>query len=535
VDEQPANGNGGSAVPELLTAEQRESLLVQQEIRTLTTQILLDRMQWMRQAGITFDGKRDEYEIFGYDRIITNKQYRDEYARGGIAGTLVDAMPDATWRGEVEIIEDADPKKDTEFEKAWKDLDTQLKVQAKLLRVDKLSQLSTYAVLLIGARGDLDQELPKGNPGGLLYFRPCSGGGGPNSNRRSQIIDGYATATIRDYETDSKNLRFGLPKSYQLLDPDLGEQRPVHWSRIIHVAEGLLDDEIFGQPGLERVWNLLIDLRKVTGGGAEAFFLRANQGLHVDIDKDMPLADAKLTLEKLKQDLEAYQHHIAKIIRTKGATVDPLGSDVANFSGPADAILTQISGAKRIPKRILTGSEMGELASSQDRDNWRDQVNGRQTGYAGPFIVRPLVDRLIAYGYLPIPKDGPMAYQVRWPKIETLTEKDKTEGAKGWASVNQMSGHTVYTDDEIRDKWSGMEPLTATQKQALADEAAAKMKAQQEAMGTAPQVDDKGNPVKPNPFQARAAEDEELVRVLEEAIRVGNAEVVHQLIGLRVR
>ena len=94
---------------------------------------------------------------------------------------------------------------------------------------------------------------------------------------------------------------------------------------------------------------------------------------------------------------------------------------MANFSNPADAILTQIAGSKAIPKRILTGSEMGELASSQDRDNWKDQINGRQTGYAGPYIVRPLVDRLIKYGYLPTPKKGPREYEVRCPQIQVLT------------------------------------------------------------------------------------------------------------------
>lgn len=531
------NGNGQPApIPEQAYGEpaQAELALVQREMRALTSEILLDRIQFMRQAGITFNGARDEYEVLGYDRIITNRQYRDEYARGGIAGRVVDALPNATWRGQVELIEDEDPKKDTEFEKAWKDLDMQLKVQAKLQRADKLAGLSTYSILLIGAVGNLEEELPKGRPGGLLYLTPFSGGGGPGGSSRSRsVADDFSDATIFEFEVDPKNPRFGLPKSYQLRRTDISSpflQRPVHWSRVLHIAENVLDDEVYGQPALERVWNLFIDLRKVTGGGAEAYWLRANQGLHLDIDKDMKLEDAKATLEALKAQSEAYKHQQTRWLRTKGVEVSTLGSDVANFGQPADAILTQISGAKGIPKRILTGSEMGELASTQDRDNWRDQVNGRQTGYAGPFIVRPLVDRLVQYGYLPAPRKGPMAYEVRWAHIETLTEKDKVEGAKGWASVNQMAGHTVYMDDEIRDKWSGMEPLTAEQKQALADEAAAKLKQQQDAMIAAAPADP--NAMKPNPFQARAAEDEEILRVLTAALKAGNAEVVERIVGL---
>lgn len=530
------NGNGQPATPEQAYGEpaQAELALVQREMRALTSEILLDRIQFMRQAGITFDGARDEYEILGYDRIITGKQYRDEYSRGGIAGRVVDALPNATWRGQVELIEDEDPKKDTEFEKAWKDLDMQLKVQAKLQRADKLAGLSTYSILLIGAGGNLEEELPKGKPGGLLYLTPFSGGGGPGGSSRSRsVADDFTDATIFEFEVDPKSPRFGLPRSYQLKRTDVSSpflQRPVHWSRVLHIAENVLDDEVYGQPALERVWNLLADLRKVTGGGAEAFWLRANQGLHLDIDKDMRLEDAKATLEALKAQSELYKHQQTRWLRTKGVAVETLGSDVANFQQPADTILTQISGAKGIPKRILTGSEMGELASTQDRDNWRDQVNGRQTGYAGPFIVRPLVDRLVHYGYLPTPKKGPMAYEVRWPHIETLTAKDKTEGAKAWASVNQMQGSKVFTDDEIRDTWADKEPLTAEQKQALADEAAAKLKQQQDAMAAAAPTDP-GAP-KPNPFAARAAEDEEILRVLTAALEAGNAEVVERIVGL---
>src|SRR3990167_10550664 len=54
------------------------------EIRAAASHVL-ERMQFLRHAGITFGGARDLYEIFGYDRLITTRQYRDRYARGGIA------------------------------------------------------------------------------------------------------------------------------------------------------------------------------------------------------------------------------------------------------------------------------------------------------------------------------------------------------------------------------------------------------------------------------------------------------------------
>ena len=489
------NGNGAAHV----TPEQQGELRVAMaELKALESSILLARSMFAREAGLTFDGDRDEYVVLGYDRLVTARQYREEYQRGGIAGRAIDAFPHATWRGAVEIIEDEDPDKITTFEQKWIDFDTRLKVQSKLARVDKLAGLSTFATLLIGVAGsgDLETELPRGrDQSQIIYLTPFAGGGGPGGDQVSRMIAAGADATVWEYETDTRSPRFGLAKTYRLRRIDVTSpqlERPVHWSRIIHVAEGLLDDDVFGQPRLERVWNLLADLRKVTGGGAEAFWLRANQGLHLDVDKDMALSKDEYAdvLAKLKEQSELYKHQLTRWLKTRGVKVETLGSDVANFASPADAILTQIAGALAIPKRILTGSEMGELASSQDRDNWKDQVNGRQTGYAAPCIVRPLVDRLIAYGYLPTPMKGADAYEVRWPHIQTMTEQEKLEGAKTWASLNSQMGEPVVTEAEIREKWMDKAPLTDEQREKIAERQAEKVKQAQATMGQPPVEDD---------------------------------------------
>jgi hypothetical protein len=433
------------------------------EIRAAAS-VLLERLQFLRQAGITFQGDRDLYEVLGYDRIITNRQYRDRYARGGVAKRIVEVFPNATWRGSIDLIEDEDPKVTTTFEKEFEAFAQRLKLWAVLRRADILAGLSTYGVLLIGAPGQLDTELPKAsNSSKILYLTPLSGGGGPLNKRQgvnaTAMLD--TECTIHKMVEDPQSERFGLPEMYQLRRigvSDASFNKPVHWTRIIHIAEGCLDDEIYGLPVLENVWNLLDDLDKVIGGGAEAFWLRANQGLNLNLDKDLKL-DA-VAESKVKDEIDEYRHNISRVLKTRGMDVRTLGSDVANFSNPADAIITQIAGSKGTPKRLLVGSEMGELASSQDRDNWKDQVAGRQTGYADPYIVRPLIDRLIAYGYLP----KPAQYEVRWPSMQIQTDDERGKGATSWAAVNQSQGETVFTSDEIRFKWYGMDPLTPAQK-----------------------------------------------------------------------
>jgi hypothetical protein len=429
--------------------------------------ILLERMNFLRQAGISFGGLRDLYQILGYARSLTFKMMYDRYARGGIAKRIVEAYPKATWRGDLDVYEDEDPQTDTPFEKDFKSLKLRLSLSSVLQRVDILAGLSTYSVLLIGAPGDLSSPLPRGKSSDdILYLTPFSGGGGPGSqgmgsSARTQAWD--ADCSIQSFDTDIKSPRFAQPLTYQLKRVDIATpdfQRPVHWTRILHVAEGCLGDEVYGTPTLENVWNLLDDLDKVTGGGAEAFWLRANQGMHMDIAKDMtipkpaPGSNQKDPLEKMREDSEAYQHGLTRWLRTRGVTVTPLGSDVANFGPPADAVLTQIAGSKGIPKRLLLGSEMGQLASGQDADNWNTQVMDRRTSYAGPMILRKFVDRLIEFGYLTKPK----YYDIEWPTVKDLTETEKAAGAKQWADVNASAKMTIFTSDNIREKWYGLQP-----------------------------------------------------------------------------
>jgi hypothetical protein len=125
---------------------------------------LMSRLNFANMAGITFGGARDLYQILGYRRSLGYWDYRDRYARDGVAKAVVEAYPNATWRGGVEVFEDEDPKVDTAFETAFKDLDAKLSEQTgsgfwqTCQQVDILAGLSTFAVLLIGVSGGLPTD-----------------------------------------------------------------------------------------------------------------------------------------------------------------------------------------------------------------------------------------------------------------------------------------------------------------------------------------------------------------------------------------
>lgn len=406
----------------------------QAELRAAASE-LLTRLQFAANAGLTtFGGLRDTYTTLGYEKKLEPKHYRARYERGGIAERIVEALPKATWRGGGQLIEDEDPDVLTPFEEAFGAIVDRLYVWPTLLRADILAGLGRYAVVLIGAPGALSTELPKGQgkPDKLLYLQPYA--------------EDCATIDDGDREKDTASPRYGLPNLYKLKLAVANGVRDekVHWTRILHVVEGQLETELFGKPRLRAVWNYLDDLEKVHGAGAEAFWLRANPGLQLDLDPELQWdATAEADLE---DEVEQYQHGIRRLIRTRGAKLNQLAMSVASIASNVDSLLMLISATTGIPHRILTGSERGELASSQDKNNWDQRVQDRRDSFAAPAVVRPLVDRLVDYNYLPKPTE----YRVEWPQIDNLEDTERATIAAQMAEVNAKAGTTVYIADEIR-------------------------------------------------------------------------------------
>lgn len=410
-------------------------------LRTLSD--LMGRSSLAGMAGLTFQGKRDLYSALGYKRALQPQDYRDRFKRGDVAARVVEAFPKATWRGGAELIEDEDPTVETEFEEAWEDLAKRLQVWPSLQRADILAGLGPFSVLLIGTPGKLEEEMPQlRGPDDVLYLLPY----GSDEVSISQSVE------------DAEDPRFGLPLTYKLKRVATARTitREVHWTRLIHIADNVLDDRVNGSPLLERAWNRLDDLDKVVGGGSEAFWLRVNKGLIFNIDPNVKVDQPQL--DKLKEEAEEFAHNMRRTLAARGFEVTDVGSDVARITDPVDSIVALISGATGIPQRILLGSERGELASTQDKENWDERVSDRRRDFAEP-VVRDLVDRLVERGALPQPEE----YEVRWPEVEDLTDAERADVADKWAGLNAKAKGTVVLAEEIRDRVLGLDKLTPEQ------------------------------------------------------------------------
>lgn len=384
----------------------------------------LARMRFARKAGLQYGGKRDVYEVAGYvpEDELTFQHFWSRYRRDPVAGRIVDMPAMTTWRNPPRLVEpDADPEEPTEFMQAFDSLSDRLKLWHRLERTDRLAGIGRYGVLLIGVAGDseLTDELPKlSGPDDVIFLASYD----------------EAHAAVEKWDADPSSRRFGMPAQYKItLAGDLtGEVSGfpeghafVHHTRVVHAAEDLLTDEVFGRPRLERVHNLLHDLEKVTAATGEAYWQIAARILQLGIDADAQIGEEDL--KELGQAVEELYHDLRRHIAVQGGELSWLAGEPPDPTGAHDLFMTLFAVGCGIPKRILFGSETGERASTEDQKTWLGQIAERQERFAEPVMLRPLVDRLIEHGALPKPSQG---YEVTWPNLFETPAKEIAETSK---------------------------------------------------------------------------------------------------------
>jgi len=376
--------------------------------------------------GTSHGGKRNLYDVFGYASSHTTEDFVARYSRGDIALRIVSAYPEATWKKAPEVIEDADTEDLTVFEKAFQDLVKSTRLFHYLNRADKLANLGEYSALLIGYQDGLALSQPcEKAAAGIAYLMPFAD----------------INATIQSYDLNPVSKRFGLPETYSIQTGGYSAHKSVqmpssvitvHHSRILHIAAGCLDNDVLGMPILRPIMNQLVNLDKVIGGSAETFWLNSRGGLNANMETGIDFDPIKT-----KESIDEYTHQLTRFLLTQGMEVKTLDMQVHEPDKHVSVILDIISGATGIPKRILTGSERGELASSQDGDNWRDRVMERQINWVEPFVLNPLIDRFIEVGVLP----KPISYTVKW------NEEEKIDGLKAsQIAVNRANAIATFAN-----------------------------------------------------------------------------------------
>jgi len=407
--------------------------------------------------------KRNNWQTFGYPVSVVPESYWLRYRRNGIANRIVKAYPDACWRGSPVIQDEqgSSPKSDqddySEFTGAWEDLNERFGALRLLHRADRLARVGHYSIALLGFQGPEPLDKPMEGQSPLAYLTAYS-------ERSAKIVE---------WDVNTSSPRYGLPTMYQVntLADDVvgqsirGSNFRVHWTRVIHIAENLEENEVFGEPALRPIWNDLLDLEKVSGSGAEAFWLNARGGLSVETTKDATLSSSDR--EEMKKQIDDYANDLRRVLAMQGATVKPITLNPADPNPAISSILQIISGATGIPQRILTGSERGELASSEDANSWESRVDERRVDHCGPQILTPFVNRMIETGNLPEPVGNWIA---KWPEASALSPEKQADIAV--KRVTAASTWSVGGGDRLiaREEMRGMLGLSAESEYDIVDE-----------------------------------------------------------------
>jgi hypothetical protein len=247
---------------------------------------------------------------------------------------------------------------------------------------------------------------------------------------------GEESAKIKSYESNPSNDRYGKPLIYEVQvaniigDINSFSTIQVHHSRMIHILEDHLESDVLGIPKLEAVFNRLTDIEKIVGGDAEMFWKGARPGYQGMVNENYTMTEA--TKNDLKDQIDEFDHNLRRILINEGVDLKALAQQIADPTPHVDVQLTLLSAVTGIPKRILSGSERGELSSAQDSGEWKTYVQSRREDHAEPHIIRPFTDRLIELKVLPKPD---VRYMVDWLDLFSISEKDRVEIGKSRANA----------------------------------------------------------------------------------------------------
>lgn len=434
----------------------------------------------VRALGVAFrrmltgGSNRNYYGVFGYKGQLTYEDKYLKYLRQDVAARIVDAPAAALWTNPPIVTSNND-----EWNQRWDDLVARFNLFSTLERVDKLAGIGRYSILLLGFNdgADLSQpvntrSLSQKQKDSILFLQPYS----------------EYTAEVIKYNDDQRSEEYCKPEMYRInplsefiLGFDKSIKKPsgggipgsfdVHASRVVHIAENTLENTIFGSPRIERVFNILDDLLKVTGGSAETYWLTANRGLHIDIDKDMEVdpSDAK----NLADEIDEYTNELTRVIRTRGTKVTAIGAERTDPTGVFKMLISILSGATGIPSRILIGSEAGQLASDQDRANWADRVDERRASFGNTTMLFSTIKKFVRAGYLTSEPD--LQVTVTWPSAFKLSPLEQAQTSAQHARSATNFAKTFETMEKLKRGEPGSpgamdpegNPLPGTEKPAI--------------------------------------------------------------------
>lgn len=408
--------------------------------RQITTNFTTLRAGSSGTSRYSFDPRRDIYSECGFptSQEITPARAKDLYERDALAARVVEVWPKECWKVQPEIYEDEDSKVTTPFELGIQQIGRSLigepgyyeedegsTLLEYLMRADITCGIGRYGCILIGMNDglDLDQPCPilpstTGNLSRLQFLR---------------VFD-ESSIQIVARQTDKNKMRFGQPEMYQINfdSPDeygvsgsiatsLTSAR-VHWTRIVHIVDNILSNEIIGQYRVMPVLNDLLSAQKPRWGSGEMFWNAAQPKLSFETHPQLG-GDVQINKDKMRQQMENVMRGLQQwwtLVGMSAKSISPTMTDPKPF---VDTHIQSICIKTGVPLPIFIGYEVGENAGTMNTEEWNNRLRERHHRQITPREICPLINRLINIGILATPK----SYKVYWPEITSNTAKDKAQ------------------------------------------------------------------------------------------------------------
>lgn len=439
-----------------------------------------------RRSGMTNGATRQNIEqACGYDRCLTFSDYFDSWDKGDVAKRIVEAYPDATWSQNPDVYEQEDEKSLTAFEKDWRKLSKEVNSFAALHKLDILAGIGKYGLMVIGV-----------NDGKKLH-QPLQPKKAKSESDKREIVyhRSYMEGEVKivQWDDDPSSLRYGLPVLYEITpgvftdnavsvqampiggledtkkkvantDPFIKSFR-VHHSRTIHFADYALSSPVYGRERLRQAYNRMTDILKIVGGSAEMFWQGAFSGIAFEMDPEAEITNEAKT--KMKEDIDNYIQKMQRTLLLQGVKAHPLSPSIASPMEHLDAQLTLISIGTSIPKRILSGSEMGKMASTQDSQHWSGQVQTRRTTVVNPSLLLPYVQFCIRNGIVFSPAK-PAEINIKWEPLMTASREERGRSAEYFTTaLETYCGKALYHAMSFEDYLYHIHGYTSEEAKAL--------------------------------------------------------------------
>jgi uncharacterized protein len=382
------------------------------------------------------DSLHDIYRDYGYPLELSFYNFWNMYRRGGIAGAIVEQRPNVCWVSPP-IIKASDI-----FLNELQVLIKNKKLWKRLKSADKKQRVGQYGALFIRVKDGLSLDQPVGKlngPGSIESIIPLYEG---------QLIP-------FDFYRDPKSADYGKPSMYQYRGGSVGDRNPnvsdtfnIHPSRVIIISENA-DDSIYGISSLERPYNSLLDLRKITGGSAEGFYRNASQSLVFSAKDDSQMITGQELLDEFDKNVQDFiENRMRKYLYAPGVETTQINSSLTSPKEHFFASLYDVSAADGTPATILIGQQTGRLASDEDQVYFNVLNQSRRENFLTE-CVEDAINWFIKNNVLPNEE-----FVVEWDDLLSVSDDQKAKIADILSGINEKQfrsgGEAVFSGTEIR-------------------------------------------------------------------------------------